>query len=220
MRNQRQRQWRRAIPRLLATATIGATTLAPTTTASDSGVSAGVVRAGRLDPCHELYVRGLNVHGGCQITIDRRPMRLSVASLFGHYRLARCGVEFSMRVGPTGAIAMNSITLSPLPTRGRSACGDIGACRQSFKGESWNTRLPWTGQMTNQRGNRVHAYIDICLDSCLGRFEGRIHVDFKRDTTGAWRMSARTAPAGTSGMTLTGSWNLRPLGGHLKLKSR
>jgi hypothetical protein len=225
MSSRRQRHWRRALPALLAAAAIAVAILVPTTTASDSGIAAGIVRAGRLAPCHELKVRGLGVHGGCEILVDRKPMRMPVASLLGHYRFARCGLQSSMRIGPTGAIAMYDVSLSPPPNGvGGIACGDIGACRRSFKGggnASWNTKLPWIGQMTSATDNRIRAHIDMCLDSCLGRFQGRTHIDFTRDTTGGWRMSARAAPIGTSGMTLTGRWTLHAtFGGDLKLHSR
>jgi hypothetical protein len=186
-------------------------------TADDLDLSVGVAKGDRLAPCREAKVRGLDALGGCELTVSETPMRFTVVSVFGDQPFAHCPLSYRMRIGPTGSLVLSDIATSQFTGDVHGPCGDTLACRRDVQGPD-EDKLPWTGKLSASNDGSLHADIDACFDTCLGRFEGNARLDFEQLPNGVWRMRATLVPVGTSGMEIAGSWSLRPtFGGRLKI---
>jgi hypothetical protein len=192
--------------------------LVPAATADDHALSAALATSDRRAPCRELAVSGLRAEGGCDLILRDGGMNFTVVNVLGDRRLADCGVAFRLLVGPDGSLAVKDFQTAPAYTA-EGPCGDIVTCRRDLEGPSEH-KLPWTGNLASREG-RLYADIDICFDTCLGRFEGKTRMEFEPGPKGSWRLHARSAPVGTSGMELTGGWTLRStFGGSLEVDAK
>jgi hypothetical protein len=179
----------------------------PAATADGVDLSMGIVKGGRFVPCR-----------ACDTTADEVPMRFTVVSVFGDQPLARCVLEFRMRIGLRGGLVLSNVANSPFASKVSGPCGDILACRRNAAGPE-TEKLPWRGGLTASEGRALRADIDVCFDTCLGRFEGTTQLAFEQTPSGAWRLRAKAAPVGTSGLEITGSSTVQPtFGGRLAAK--
>jgi hypothetical protein len=93
-----------------------------------------------------------------------------------------------------------------------SACGDVEACRNER-----SIATSWDGRLRASADGRFVGRLDVCMATCVGRFEGRTAVEVKRSPTG-WRLEFDDAPVGTGGLRLDGGWELAD-GDRLRLAS-
>jgi hypothetical protein len=133
-------------------------------------------------PCPELsegqYPR---TSGGCSIRVttgSRIP--LNVLTAFGDFRFDQCAIAFRVRVDASGRTWTDKFDALDDP---RSvACGDVNSC-YDFERE-WPA--PWRGRIyPDGRGGFLHR-IDMCLQTCVGNFIGKLTMRLERDDNG-WR---------------------------------
>jgi hypothetical protein len=81
---------------------------------------------------------------------------------------------------------------------GRNPCFDAPPCFSTDE-----RALPWRASI-DRRGGATELRVDACLDTCIGRFEGRLDLDLVRHGD-AWRARADQAMVGTSGWRFDGA---------------
>jgi hypothetical protein len=202
--------WRLAIA--VAASAAAMAVVAPAT-ADEEGVRIAIAKGDRDVSCGDVAVRGLDARGGCEIAYAQSAIRFTTLTMFGDQPLARCRLGFEVRAGQTGDLVLTGISTAGPPSGTAGVCGDILACRRNVQGKEPRRFMPWEGRLTTPGDRRLHLEVDVCFDTCLGRFEGRTRLAVTRTASGALRMRAEAAAIGTSGMEITGTWTLRPLFG-------
>jgi hypothetical protein len=187
--------------------------------AGESTVGAARTVEGRTAPCEPLTVDGLELEGGCRIIVAPARVTFTAVGIFGDVPLATCAVGLTVAIGPAGTLAAAPVVNS-LDGAASGPCGDVLACRRSADPERLGEQPPWRGRLST-RGRAIEADLDACLDTCLGRFEGRLRLDLERTPARQWRMRADRAAVGSSGLELAGAWMLRlPFGDELTLDAK
>jgi hypothetical protein len=189
---------------------IAASSTALTASAERDAMSVVAVRDGKTAPCPEVVVRKRRVHGGCRIKLRERVTGFTALTLFGDNALAKCSMSFTMAIGPSGQLAVEPIEIISLDALLGGACGDIMQCRVDFKGlQPWTRRVPWRGRLVKRPNGAIVAEIDVCLDSCLGRLEGKTEFSLSNSDKGL-RLRATDSAVGVSGLELDGVWRPSP----------
>lgn len=218
-------------------ATVAAAAVTAATGASDAGGSGGrpsddptgsgssaagfgVDRGAGVRRCRDVWVRGLEAGGGCDLVVSEAPATLTALTLFGDRRLGRCRMTFRMFVGGSGALAITEVGVLPAPGAAGAICGDVLPCRRDLEEIDEIEKLPWRGEVAVGAAGQAQAAIDLCFDTCLGRFEGRTVFELEQTAKGL-RIVAKRAALGTSGLELSGRWSAKPYaGGALRLVGR
>lgn len=140
------------------------------------------------------------VRGGCVLKLKAEKLAVSVWTPFGVVRFGRCDVEANLRMDGDGHVWIPKFKIV-----GPNPCSDSVPCRDD-KPEL----LPWQGTIERDDDGRLRLRIhDVCLDSCIGRFEGTWDL---RLTEGPERWSMRLASMiGTSGWRIDGTIHSRGL---------
>jgi hypothetical protein len=163
-----------------------------------------VVRAvdGRSVPCPALgRSRSGEPTGGCLVRGTSQEMGFYVLTVVEEMWFSRCYVSFELRVDGRGRTA-----LSDLGVGGRSPCNDVLACYRGDGEAADRPARPWRGRVVSDEGG-LAVRLGACLDTCMGRFGGRLDVALRQSRDG-WRATARDAPVGTSGWRFDGGWEL------------
>lgn len=184
-----------------------------------ASITTATVTGGDRRDCPELTVRRVEVLGGCALEVSAADTTFEVVTMFGDHSLGECPMLLRLQIGPEGSIGIADLTL--LASSGRSAgpCADIDACRRRLPDGRWtDDKLAWRGRLTSSEG-RFTATVDACFDTCLGRFEGRATLRLSPTRQGGWRLRASRTTVGTSGLELSGSWDLSPPTGRLLLEA-
>lgn len=166
-------------------------------------VAAWDLTRGKAVRCAELSTDGSQqVKGGCLVFASGK-IDLTVRTMFGPVRFGRCAMAFNLVIGPDGRIVRDGFA-----GQGGGACGDMLPCREKVPAANLLSaaKLPWDGQI--DRGPSAYrSEFDMCLDTCMGRFEGAVAFDLV-ERRGDWRMRAVNSVAGVSGFELDGEWDL------------
>lgn len=174
----------------------------PGAAADRSGVSATSTGPRGERPCSRFELRAKTVVGGCKV-FTSAVFDLTVLNLFGDRLFGRCVLLFDLAVGPDGEAALTNVLLTSSTDAAASTCGDVARCR--FDGPM---RPTWTGRFVSDRG-RLHLDVDrMCFDTCLGRFEGATRLALRRNRSGALALRADRSALGTSGLAISGTWDL------------
>lgn len=183
--------------------------LAVPAAAQDSDVAAIDLLGDRPVPCADLATDGYPlIGGGCVVLAPAERIDLTVRTLFGPLRFARCDIAFNLHIGPDARLWLQGMSID-----GTGACGDILPCRPKVPEEKLHlaAKLPWKGAISRTSGDRLRAELDLCFDTCLGRFEGRTRFELLEER-GDWKMRTAGSIAGTSGFELDGEWDLDATG--------
>jgi hypothetical protein len=131
-------------------------------------------------------------------------LRFTVVSLFGDQLLGTCDLRMRAERRRSGALALTRIEIVDGVGLYRMACGDLAACAGDGRRRTdASAPLPWRGRELGRADDR-DVELRVCLDTCLGRFEGRVDGDLDATSAGGWRLALRSAPIGWSGMELSG----------------
>jgi hypothetical protein len=165
---------------------------------------------GRAGGCSPVDAEGLELFGGCELTVDSSKVRFRLKTLFGDSPFATCEVSFTMHVDSAGRIGLGNPGIGYSSGISGGPCGDIQACRTRSSGPSpWNYKRPWRGRIRSTADRQLVAEIDLCFDSCAGRLQGRTTIPMTRGGRG-WRLEADDVPVGRSGLSVGGTWPLTP----------
>lgn len=135
------------------------------------------------------------VGGGCLVNLAGKRLTLSAVSPFGRMAFAECDIELDLRVGGDGRGWIATPTID-----GRNPCFDAAPCfSKQERGMPWPARIDY-------RQGKMELAVDVCLDTCVGRFEGRWKLDFVKLGTG-WRARSEQGMVGTSGWRFDGVLN-------------
>jgi hypothetical protein len=129
-------------------------------------------------------------------------LELTVVSIFGDQEIGRCPVRLRVRRGPSGSAVLSDVRILDAVGTNLLACGDVVACREGGIGAPKGTPpLPWRGESVGQG----QLELSICLDTCLGRFEGPVRLRQADTGDGRWRAWGRKRAVGVSGLELSGA---------------
>jgi outer membrane murein-binding lipoprotein Lpp len=144
--------------------------------------------------------------GGCATTIRDSGFETEVRTVFGSFDLARCRAEGKVHVSGDGRILISGFDMKGSGGEGAdggradAACGDVYPCYRAKDGQYF----PWSGRLRQAPGGRLRAQVDVCLATCVGRFEGKTDIELSRDGRG-WRIDFDDAPVGPGALRLNGS---------------
>lgn len=198
----RVRQRGRAARLGLATA-IAVTALAGPAAAQSSAPTAWNLTKGEPVRCDELSASSHPViRGGCNV-YGTAPIDITVRTMFGPLHFGRCQVSINLLVGPTGEAWVQSFE-----SDSAGACGDMLPCREKAPAAEIASanKLPWKGRVV-EGSTRPQGEFDLCLDTCMGKLEGRIAFDLVQER-GDLTLLAKDSVAGVSGLELDGEWDL------------
>lgn len=149
--------------------------------------------AGRQCPRVDVS-RFPRITGGCVVELAGAGQRFTLQTPFGFMPFARCRISYDLHFEGDGGTWIAGFEIE-----GDSPCLDIVPCEgREQVAVPWRARIG--GPVVDEGSSRLTAMA--CLDSCLGRFEGR--WDVALTTAGnAWRASSRGL-IGTSGLRIDG----------------
>ncbi|MEX1141498.1 MAG: hypothetical protein WEB79_04220 [Thermoleophilaceae bacterium] len=173
-----------------------------------TGVSVADTGGGKARPCPAVRpgAKPGTFAGGCMATAAGSGVLLTVNTLAGRMLFARCDVTYTMRVDRHGRTALVGLRFS-----GDPVCADARTC---FEGARVSTPR---GRIAAAAEGRLLHVVELCLDTCIGRFAGEMRTALTPDGAG-WREEARHSLVGTSGWEIDGSWRLE--GDALRIVSR
>lgn len=195
---------RKKIGTMLGIATLAvAATLASSAPAQNAGVTAlDLTPAGKPAPCPDLSAKSYPaIEGGC-LLYAVGDIDITVQTMFGPLRFGRCHIGINLLVDAKGAAWLHGFS-----SDSKGACGDLLPCREKASAEEilQADKLPWKGRIV-RNGDGFQSELDLCLDTCMGRFEGRTVFDLLEER-GDWTMRAKDSVAGVSGLELDGDWD-------------
>jgi hypothetical protein len=124
-----------------------------------------------------------------------------------------CIFTFDLSLAADGRLWLDDVRVG-----GTSPCNDTWACSPT-DAPGWAddvhfrpqraSRYPWEGRLEMRGEHGARGYVRACLDTCLGRFEGRMEIEVLRKG-GSWVMRARPTGVGASGLAIAGEWSLEP----------
>lgn len=170
---------------------------------SDGRADAGAVSVsgpsangeGRCPPVRVLGPE--RVKGGCVAEAGGSYLQLDVKTMLGGFEFSSCFLNFYLHVDGSGRFVTQDVKFN-----GRSPCNDAAGCSTD------EATIPWRGRFVRTAGGKLEARIDMCLDTCLGRFEGPLVLGVRPTATG-WRLRADQAPVGMSGWEFDGHLDIR-----------
>jgi hypothetical protein len=194
----RPRSTRSALGILLAILMLGCFLPAGPTVADQGDTVASEGKGEDKQVCDSVDTVGLPVKGGCTMRAVAGPndLRFTVVTPFGVVPFSDCGQSFTVHVDSAG-----SVWLGFIRSDGGNPCGDVQPCLV----EGMGTQRPWTGRIRVADDGEVRMRVNICLDTCMGWFEGPTDIGLRR-VDGAWRLRADDALIGDSGLEVDGEW--------------
>jgi hypothetical protein len=161
-------------------------------------------------PCWPLLAdRYPHVAGGCVVGAGARRVRLTIGTAFGGFTFGTCELAYRVLVDRKGHTWTDSVVFRG-PRNVNNGCSDVGACEDAA-----NDPLPWRGRVSVVRDGRFVHRMDVCLDTCIGRYVGPLEVTLSRHGRG-WRATAANVGIGRSGLRLDGRLALGGQGLQLK----
>lgn len=188
---------------LALAALASAAALAAPAQAQDRAVSAvDLTRGGKPTPCADLSTAAYPlIQGGC-VLYAAGEIDITVQTMFGPLRFGRCRIAINLLVDGAGGT-----WLQGFDSDSGGACGDMLPCREKAPAKEIvaANKLPWKGRIV-RTANGPQTELELCLDTCMGRFEGRTAFDLLEER-GDWTMRAKDSIAGVSGLELDGRWD-------------
>ncbi len=169
------------------------------------------VTGSKVAACGEVDTAGPFVTGGCVVTAHDFTTDVSVRTPLGEMPFGTCSFTFDLHVAGDGEIWVERIGIG-----GASPCNDLQPCAPAkvlARQDSPTDRTPpaqvtpWRGQLEAGANGRPVAAIDMCFDSCLGRYRGPTRLTLTQDG-GDQALAARKAGVGVTGLALTADYAL------------
>jgi hypothetical protein len=190
-----------AVAALIVLACLGATgALAADPT---SGVRVLDTSGDRPKPCPDIVMHTRSdPEGGCVIHAVEGDVSLSVSTALGAFLFGKCSSYYTLHIDGRGRTVTESFGVL-----GDQPCPDVSSC---FKGDRrpGDFKYPWKGRIKIGSDGAIRHESDACLDTCLGRFEGRTVVSLE-ERGGRWRAIASESTVGLSGWQIDGQWQWR-----------
>lgn len=174
-----------------------------------SGVAVFERRGAGAPSCGRVTNDGRFVAGRCGGTAYAFDSMLRVRTPLGSFDFGSCITNIDFTIGGDGRIWMDKIGVG-----GRSPCFDVRPCappevlaklEKPADGVPLAKAYPWKGRVTGTSSDRFDGHLDVCFDTCIGRYEGRIPIDLEH-VDGKWHMRARDAGIGKSGLEIDVDW--------------
>jgi hypothetical protein len=184
--------------------------LTPEESAGPSRPAVPAMATAKGKRCPVIRLGEEDVIGGCGSYGEQTRVDMRLRTLAGDALLAdECTMSFLVLVDRRGRAAIDRVTFSRAKSGG--PCNDLRQCfEEKGRGESARTvYAPWPGHITTVDGNRADIEVRACVDTCLGRLEGRTTIALERNSNG---LMARFVGAdiGRSGLRLAGAWRMDP----------
>lgn len=145
------------------------------------------------------------VKGGCVLKAKfrRKAIRYDVVTPFGSMRFASCGSSFTARIAARGSLGGPVDVLVDSFTGDNTAdlCGDVRVCLV----DGTDMQRPWSGVVRLDEDGGAYMDLHVCLDTCMGWFEGKTRFELDR-VAGEWRIRADRTMVGDSGIEMDGEW--------------
>lgn len=156
-------------------------------------------------PCSKIVVESPVVAtGGCELRTIAGGIDMAIVSPLSHFVFATCGLGYNIRIDGSGKTLLETVRVF-----GLSPCFDVEACFPGSR-ETKQYTYRWKGRI-RAVGDRLEHIIDACMDTCVGRFEGRIVTNLRRTDRG-WRASTEVGSVGSSGWQMRGArWDWKPM---------
>jgi hypothetical protein len=155
--------------------------------------------------CETIDALRLPTAGGCVLKAEskRKGIDYTVVTPFGSVPFAPCGSSFTARIARTGdAEGTIGVLIDTLRGDGSGEpCGDLQFC--IVPGTA--IQRPWNGVVHLDKQGGAYMDVNVCLDTCMGWFEGKTRFELDR-VDGTWRIRARKAMVGDSGIEMDGEW--------------
>jgi hypothetical protein len=185
--------------------------------AGDAPVRAFDTTGGKREPCPRVELGGRFVQGGCQSVGNSLTIRLKVRTVFGALRFAdACSVTFDLHIAHDGRTWMDRLLIGG---GAGDPCNDVRPCaptastarlRAPSDFQAPADFLPWRGSLRPDGDGGFVNDFQMCVDTCAGRYDGRVGFALRRDADGEWLVEADDTPVGRAGLTWSGEWPLRP----------
>jgi hypothetical protein len=184
----------------------------PNATAAPVSVWQGPASTAR--PCSDPNPRAYpKVTGGCVARARAAKVAIIVRTAFGDLPFATCTVHYALHIDRSGRTWIHDLDIL-----GPSPCNDAVGCWEDD--DEYRGELPWRGRIETIADGRLRHRTEACLDTCMGRFEGRFTTILAPAARGWRARPSGSAMIGTSGWKLDGAWRMpaavfdvRPAGG-------
>lgn len=190
---------------LRATAVMLAVVFAQPATAAAADVT---VRNGSGDKASECPAiddsNPRKAKGGC-IAKARTgsPIQVLVRSMVGNLVFGHCVYPHVLRIDGMGRTALDIGKVD-----GPRPCNDIRPCWSReptpFDNQPF---LTWKGQLRIDADGALHNDVEVCLETCMGRFMGTVDMHIQRTGDRA-RATLSNELLGMTGVDLDGHWNV------------
>jgi len=177
--------------------------LAATTPDSAPATVEPVTVGGAAKSCPEVRVRSITAQGGCVLEAEGT-FQFTVLHAFGDRLYASCDLNLLLQIDGQGKFIVTSVGSARGVEPAGDTCGDIYMCGNG-DGES----ALWRGRVVSTRGGMRARVVNACFDTCLGRFAGPVSAPLSSLSGEKIRLKLRLAALGTSGLALSGHWDLK-----------
>jgi hypothetical protein len=142
--------------------------------------------------------------GGCVARAKTgSPIQVLVRSMVGDLVFGKCVYPHALRIDAAGRTALDIGKVD-----GPRPCNDIRPCWSKeptpFDNQPF---LTWNGQLRTDANGVLHNDVDVCLETCMGRFTGTVDMRMERTADRA-RATISNELLGMTGMELDGYWNV------------
>jgi hypothetical protein len=157
------------------------------------------VRGADGKPCPPLDDGSFpTIEGGCITHVEGKRLRMLLETPFGVMHFDDCDMTFDLHVDGAGRAWLVDMSLF-----GGLTCFDVMPCLGPI-----NEKIPWQGRIERSAAGSLRLRVPkVCLDTCIGRFEGGWDIALAKGGHG-WRLRSRSM-VGTSGWRLDGAFQAR-----------
>lgn len=179
--------------------------LAQAATATAAGVTVWDTSKDTAARCPAID--GSNSHkakGGCAARAKTgSPIQVLVRSMVGDLVFGKCVYPHALRIDGAGRTALDVTKVD-----GPRPCNDIRPCWSKeptpFDNQPF---LTWHGRLRTDPDGSLHNDVDVCLETCMGRFTGTVDMRVTRTGDRA-RATISNELLGMTGMELDGHWSV------------
>ncbi len=192
---------------------------APTTTAGGAATSESPAARDDGSPltgCGAVDTSGRFVRGGCSAAAYTYRSNVTVRTAFGSIPFGACTIAFDVSIDGQGRMWLDNLRIG-----GLSPCNDMRPCAppevlakmdDPYDAIPLDKAPPWTGKLRAAGDGNFTSAIEVCVDTCIGRYEGKVNVSLVDIAGPSWRMVMKNAGIGETGFAIDGKWEVEPRG--------
>lgn len=164
--------------------------------------------------CPPVDTAGRFVAGGCRAEASSLFVDMTMRTAVGVLPFANdCGFSFALHVDRDGGTWIDDIRIGGGVG---NPCNDVRPCAPAARTAQLKTPMdyqdpadftPWRGRLLERGAGRLVNRVQLCVDTCAGRWDGTIDLGVERED-GEWRIVADRAAVGNVGLALDGEWSL------------